>query len=320
MVKCGRCGRKARVRLRYARLSLCKEHFIEFMEKRFLKISSENNLFKNINKVLVAVSGGKDSVTLLHLMCKASNHFGFEIHGLTIDLGIGKEYSKDSVEASVKNFEILKIPYTIFNLKKHYGFTIDNIALYGRKAGIRRPVCSVCGTVKRYIMNKVALEVKADAIATGHNLDDMIQYILSSVYAGRIEDLVKLELKTPTKNGLISRIKPLVYFSEKETLLYVLLRKLPFNYNVCPHFRPRIFHEQIRKISNELEEVTPGSKITLVKMFLEKIQPALNKYYPPKEEKLRKCKICGMPSSSETCSFCKVRLAMEKVLRSESEG
>ena len=315
MVKCSKCSERAVIRLRYARLNLCRKHFIEFIENRFIKLSMRNKFFKNVKRVLVAVSGGKDSVTLLHLMSKAAEYFGFEIHGLTIDLGIGNNYSSKSVEASLKNFEMLKIPYTVFSLKKHYGFTIDDVALYGREAGIKKPVCSVCGTIKRYIMNKVALDVDADAIVTGHNLDDMVQYVLSSVYSGRIEDIIRLGLKTPTRNGLIGRVKPLAYFSEKETLMYVILKKLPFNYDICPHYRPRSFHEKIRKISNELEEAVPGSKITLVRSFLEKIQPALEAKYSSSIGKLRKCKLCGMPSTGEICSFCKIRLAMEKIVK-----
>jgi len=315
MVKCSRCSKKATIMLKYARLSLCKEHFIEFIENRFVKLSTKNKFFEKVRKALVAVSGGKDSVTLLHLMNKVAEYFGFEIHGLTIDLGIGRNYSKKSIEASIKNYEMLKVPYTIFSLKKHYGFTIDDIALYGKKVGIKKPVCSVCGTIKRYIMNKVALDVNADIIVTGHNLDDMVQYILSSVYSGRIENITRLSLKTPTKDRLVGRVKPLAYFSEKETLMYVLLKKLPFNYDVCPHYRPRKLYEKIRRVSNELEEIVPGSKITLVRSFLEKIQPALEAKYSFSTEELRECKLCGMPSASEICSFCKIRLAMENIVK-----
>jgi len=315
MVKCSKCSERAVIRLRYARLNLCKKHLIEFIENRFIKLSMKNKLFEKVGKALVAVSGGKDSVTLLHLMSKAAEYFGFEIHGLTIDLGIGHDYSRKSIEASLKNFEMLKIPYTIFSLKKHYGFTIDDIASYGREAGIKKPVCSVCGTIKRYIMNKVALDVNADVIVTGHNLDDMVQYVLSSVYSGRIEDIVRLSLKTPTRGKLIGRAKPLAYFSEKETLMYVILKKLPFNYDVCPYYRPRSFHEKIKKISNELEETVPGSKITLIRSFLEKIQPALEAKYSFSTWKLRECKLCGMPTTGEICSFCKIRLAMENIVK-----
>lgn len=317
MVKCRLCNKKAIVRLRYARRDLCKDHFIEFIERRFEKIIVERKLLRGIRKVIVAVSGGKDSITLLHMLHRISKKLGFEIYGLTIDLGIdlNSSYSKKSVEAAVKNFEMLNINYKVVNIKKKYGFTIDDVARYGRKAGIRKPVCSICGTVKRYVMNKFATEIKADAIATGHNLDDTLHYVFSSIYSGRWEDLKKYALVTPSKYKLISRIKPLAYISEKETLLYVLLKETPFNHEVCPHTVTRRFHMRIRKMINEFEEEYPGSKITLARTFLEKIQPALSTYYPEEEKEIRECEICNMPTTGKVCAFCKIRLAMEKVLK-----
>jgi len=309
------CERRAVVKLRYARLSLCPEHFIEFIEKRFKKTIHKVKALREVNKVVVAVSGGKDSVTLLHLMHKVSKELGFKIIGLTIDLGIG-EYSIKSVNKAIKNYEMLGTSYEIVDLKKEYGFSIDDIARYRKRAGIRKPICSVCGTIKRYIMNKLALDIGADAIVTGHNLDDIVYYIFSTLYTGRIKDLAKISIYTPSKYKLVAKVKPLAYISEKETLLYVLLRRLPFNYGVCPYAKLRTFHEQIRKTSNMLEEKIPGLKITYAKMFLEKINPIIYSHYV-REEKLKECKVCGMPTTSEICGFCKLRSAMGKVLKND---
>ena len=314
-IKCTMCGRRAIVKLRYARLSLCPEHFIEFVEKRFKKTIRKVKALREVDKVIVAVSGGKDSVTLLHLMYKVSKELGFKIIGLTIDLGIG-EYSIKSVNKAIKNYETLGISYRIVNLKEEYGFSIDDIAKYRKRAGIRKPICGVCGTIKRYIMNKLALDVNADAVITGHNLDDVVYYIFSTLYTGRIGDLARISIYTPSKYKLVAKVKPLAYISEKETLLYALLRKLPFNYDVCPYARLRTFHEQIRRTSNMLEEKIPGLKITYAKMFLEKINPILYSHYV-REEELKECKVCRMPTTSEICAFCKIKLAMEKVLRDD---
>ncbi|OYT59338.1 MAG: TIGR00269 family protein [Desulfurococcales archaeon ex4484_217_1] len=314
-IKCTMCGRRAVVKLRYARLSLCPEHFIEFIEKRFKKTIHKVKVLREVNKVVVAVSGGKDSVALLHLMHKVSKELGFKIIGLTIDLGIG-EYSIESVNKAVKNYKTLGVSYKIVNLKKEYGFSINDVAKYRKRIGIKKPICSVCGTIKRYIMNKFALDVGANAVVTGHNLDDIVYYIFSTLYTGRIEDLARISIYTPSKYKLVAKVKPLAYISEKETLLYVMLRRLPFNYDVCPYARLRTFHEQIRRTSNMLEEKIPGLKITYARMFLEKINPVIYPYYV-REEELKECKICKMPTTSEICAFCKIKLAMEKVLRDD---
>jgi len=314
-VKCSFCSNKAITKLRYAKLNLCSKHFVEYVEKRFSRIISKNKLFKNMDKVVVAVSGGKDSVTLLHLLHKVSKEFNFEIVGLTIDLGIRK-YSVESIEKALKNYEMLNIKYKIIELKNEYGFSVDDIVKYKRKAGIKKPICSICGTIKRYIMNKYALEIGANAVATGHNLDDMVYYIFSSLYSGKVDNLAKISIYSPSEFKFVAKVKPLAYISEKETLLYAILRKLPFNYDVCPYARLRTFHEYIRKTSNILEENIPGLKITFAKMFLEKINPILYSHYLS-EKKFKECEICGMPTTGKICSFCKIKSTMGKVLKND---
>ena len=308
-MKCSKCDNKAIIKIPYANLLLCKDHFIEWLENRFERIVEKYKMFEGSRKVAVAVSGGKDSTTLLHLMKKYADKHGLEVVGIHIDLGIdmGKVYSNKSKEFAVKNFEMLGVDYRVVSIKDRYGFTIDEA-----KFKVNRPVCSTCGLVKRYTLTEIAEEERADTIATGHNLNDMAQFIMSGYYSGDISNLSRLDIITPPQHGYkIKKVKPLFLIYEKEILTYAIVKGIPFIYDSCPHsFRVGgVTQDTIRRKLEELEEVIPGFMLRLVENFINKIQPALKEKYE-KEEEISYCKICGRPTikGRDICSFCAVRL------------
>jgi len=141
-------------------------------------------------RVAVAVSGGKDSVSLLHALWRLRERLGVELVGVTIDLGI-RGYSEEYVGVAVENFEKLGVPYRVVRLAD-YGFTIDSATR------LRRPVCSVCGTVKRYLLNKVARELGAHVVATGHTLDDFLSVLLQAYIRGYLAPSTSPTCRPPT--------------------------------------------------------------------------------------------------------------------------
>lgn len=310
-MKCAKCDEKAIIKIPYANIALCKTHFSEWLERRFERIVKKYHMLDGVKRVGVAVSGGKDSTTLLHLMYKLSKIYDFELVGIHIDLGIdmGKAYSAKSSEFAVKNFEMLGVKYKVVRIKDEYGFTIDEA-----KKKIRRPVCSTCGLVKRYTLNDIAEREGLDAIATGHNLNDMAQFILSGYFSGDVLDLARLKpVSQPERGYKVKKIKPLFLIYEKEILTYAIVNKIPFLYDSCPHtFRVGgATQDKIRRKLEELEDEIPGFMMMLVQNFVDKIQGPLEKEYV-KEEDISRCKICGRPTSKgrEICSFCATRIAM----------
>jgi uncharacterized protein (TIGR00269 family) len=306
-MKCSKCDNSAIIKIPYANIYLCKDHFIQWFEIRFEKTIKEYKMVKVGDKVAVAVSGGKDSTTLLHLMVNLAKKMDFEVIGINIDLGIdeGTNYSRKSTEFAKRNFEILGIKYRIVNLKEEYGFTISDT-----KGKLSRPVCSTCGIVKRYLINKIAIQEGANVVATGHNLNDMAQFILSGYINGDIISLYKLKPILPEEKGFIKKIKPLFLTPEKEILTYALVKGIPFIYDSCP-FTFRIggpMQDTLRRSLEGIEEKIPGSMMRLVKNFEEKIRPMIENYVL-KEEELSTCKSCGMPTAKgrELCSFCAIR-------------
>jgi len=307
-VKCTKCDNTAVIKIPYAGLYLCREHFIEWFERRFKKVVKDYKMFEGSKKVAVAVSGGKDSTTLLHLLHALSQEEGFELIGITIDLGIdmGKKYSQLSTEFAVKNYEALGVKYRVVRLKEEYGFTIDEA-----KVKIRRPVCSTCGLTKRYVLEVVAEEEGADTLATGHNLNDVAQYVMTGYFNGDVLSLARLRPVSPAENGYVKKVKPLFLIPEKEVMTYALLKGIPFLYDSCPHtFRVGgASSEAIRRTLEELEDKVPGFMASLVKNFEEKIRPRIEDV--PKET-LGRCKICGRPTNKdrEICSFCSLRIKL----------
>jgi len=295
MVRCRLCGRAATVRLRYANLSLCKEHFIKFFERRVLRSINRYGMFRRGDRVAVAVSGGKDSVVLLQVLYDLSERIGIEVVGLTIDLGIAG-YSNAYLEVAKRHYERLSIPYRVIRLRD-YGFTVDELV------GIRRNVCSACGVIKRYLLNRAAREEGADVLATGHSMDDFLSVLLQAYIRGDLETLAKLSPKLPKADGLVARVKPLVETPERDVLAYALLRELEYVEEECPYAKGATSVEY-KMILNSLEDRHPGIKFQMLRAFMSRIQPALK---TEKKGFLRRCEECGEPSSRNVCQFCRLR-------------
>lgn len=313
---CKKCGKPATYRVRYARIWLCPKHFIEFFERRVKRTIDDYKLVKNVKRILVAVSGGKDSVTALYILNKFKDVYGYEVIGVTIDLGI-PVYSTKSVEIAKSLYKMLGIEYHIIRLSD-YGFTIRDLQLWRKEKRIRRPICSFCGIIKRYLLNKAALDLEANVVATGHNLDDLVKFVATNYYNGRINDLVKLGLKTPPIRGKFAgRIRPLGLMSDREILYYVNNLGLPYVHMKCP-YSPKHANIQDRILVriNDLEEEYPGFKIGFIKSFLHHLKPIIMKGYNFEEKEIYTCSLCGMPTSNKDriCSFCKLRLKVSKAI------
>ncbi len=313
--KCKKCKNPAMYRVRYARLWLCPKHFVEFFERRVKRTIDNYKLVKNAKHILVAVSGGKDSVTTLYVLNKFKDTYGYKVTGATIDLGI-PGYSAKSLKVVTSLYKTLNIEYRIIRLSD-YGFTLRDLQFWRNKKKVRRPTCSFCGIIKRYLLNRIALDLGADVVATGHNLDDLVKFVATDYYNGRISELVKLGLKTPPMGKFAGRIRPLGLMSSKEILYYANILGLPYVHTGCP-YSPKHTNIQNRILIrlNDLEEEYPGFKIGFIKSFLHHLKPVIVKGYDIEEREVYTCSLCGMPTSNKDriCSFCKLRMKISKTI------
>uniref|UniRef100_A0A7J3ZMT4 Adenine nucleotide alpha hydrolase family protein n=1 Tax=Fervidicoccus fontis TaxID=683846 RepID=A0A7J3ZMT4_9CREN len=297
-VRCKYCGKRAVVSLRYAMLNLCGEHYLNYIISKVEKTIKRYRLVERSKRLLVAVSGGKDSSVLTHVLWSLKSKLDLEIVLFHLHLGLG-EYSNKQ-ERAVRELASLLAARPLIVVYAREILPGDGIPELALKVG--RSTCSVCGAVKRYLMNVAAMAVRADAIATGHNTDDILAYFLKNLVFGGEEYSLKLTPRTEGLDGLaIARARPLYEVYERETLLYAILSKIPFVHEECP-FRPERSIEEVNKdYLNRLEERAPGSKLRLARRFVSMVTGSESTI-----GEVLACRYCGMPSRSGVCTFCRL--------------
>ncbi|MEM1896799.1 MAG: TIGR00269 family protein [Ignisphaera sp.] len=297
-VKCRYCDRPAVTIVRYAKLNLCTEHFSEFIESRVEETIKRYRMIKKGDRVVLAVSGGKDSVGLMYIMNSLSKRIGFSYTVLHIDLGID-EYSRRSRKVVEKHCRELGIDCIVIDLGIDLGFTLPQFV---SKLRTKR-VCSLCGIVKRYIMNAVALETKADSIATAHHADDILVYLFKNFI---LQDYTFLKKLVPVSIGVeetvATKIRPMYEIYERDIALYTILKGLEFVDLECPFKNVKGFEESIKKFIDEIENRAPGTKISMLRKYAKTF--SLDRQ--EKSIDLGRCSICGLISQKDVCTFCKL--------------
>ena len=290
-MKCKICGKEAEIKLREHNIALCREDFINFFERRILKAIKKYRMFGKNDKILVAVSGGKDSLTLWYVL----NKMGYKTYGYYLHLGI-KEYSDKALEL-IKNFaKKNKLEFTVEYVKEKLGLSIKEIALKTRYTP-----CSICGTIKRYYMNFFAKNFSC--IATGHNLDDEVSVLFNNTLNWNIEYMARQYPVLKKEGSLNKKVKPLILVTEKETTAYAFYNDIEYIEMGCPLVRGSTFIRN-KHIINYIENKMPGTKLRFYTGFLKnhKLFDVIEK-----DEILKPCKECGYLTTGEICFICKLK-------------
>lgn len=253
---------------------------------------------------MVAVSGGKDSVTLLHILAKMEKHFPkASLCAVTVDEGI-KGYRDEALKFAVKNCGKLGVEHTVTSFKDLFGVKLDELVkLIEEKTRAKSGLtpCAYCGVLRRRALNVAAREASADKLATAHNLDDETQTILLNMVHGDALRIARVKpFLTERHPKLIQKAKPLCEVLEKEIAFYAYLRRIEFQGVPCPYAGSALRND-IRVLLNRMEEKHAGIKFTLFKSA-ERIRPALERM--AEEVKLRECKFCGEPTVDGVCKLC----------------
>jgi uncharacterized protein (TIGR00269 family) len=297
VVKCSKCGLRAVTFIRYNGTHLCHQHFVEYVEKRVKREIRKQLPIEGEMKIAIGLSGGKDSsVALVMLQKILEDRRDVEIHAISVDEGI-EGYRPHSLEKAAELTEELGVQHHIIYFQDEFGTSMDAIAPH---SGFRTP-CTFCGVLRRKCLNKKAMEIGANVIATGLNLDDTVQSIMMNFTRGDVERLARLGPHVKVQPGLIPRIQPLRSIPEKESYLYAILEGIGFSDDTCPYSDPALRNDY-RDIIDSLENRSPGSRFSILASY-DAIAPLLRESYPP--AKLNTCQ-CGEPSLGTKCKACEL--------------
>ncbi len=295
-MKCRVCRGPAVIDVRRHNAAFCRDHFVHHCEEQVRRAIGSHRMLAPGERVLVAVSGGKDSLALWDLLLR----LGYEADGLYLGLGIG-DYSDESTEYAREHARAVGRPLVEIDLARDYGYDIP-----GAAAATRRAPCGACGLSKRHLFNAAALEHGYDVVATGHNLDDEAAVLLGNVLRWDVGYLGRQHPVLPASPGFVRKIKPLVRLGERETAAYCVLRGIDYQVEECPMAAGNR-HLGYKDVLNALEDRSPGTKAAFVFGFLERGHERFAPDAAAERDELRACSVCGAPTPGEVCAFCRLR-------------
>lgn len=304
---CARCRRRDAVFMRaYSGEKLCARCFCKSIEGKVRATIARHDMFKPTDKIMVAVSGGKDSLSLLRILAKIEKAFPkTSLCAVTVDEGI-KGYRDEALKFAVGNCRKLGINSVVTSFKHLYGFSLDEIVkmtLEKEESGKGLTPCAYCGVLRRRALNLAARNAGVDKLATGHNLDDETQTILLNILHG---DALRIARVKPVLENVhpkfVQRVKPMCKLPEKEIALYAHYKRIECQSVPCP-YAPTALRSDVRLMLNRMEEKHAGTKFTLNKS-IERIRPALEAV--TEEAKLQDCLECGEPTAGKICQPCQM--------------
>ncbi|MBV8691635.1 MAG: adenine nucleotide alpha hydrolase family protein [Actinobacteria bacterium] len=295
-MKCRRCREPAVIELRRHNAGFCRDCFLHHSREQVRKAIDDFDMLHAGDRVLVAVSGGKDSLALWDILLD----LGYAADGLYLGLGIG-EYSEESATytrafAAKRGARLVEV-----DIPGEYGFDIPT----GARVAKRAP-CSACGLSKRHLFNRAAIDGGYDVIATGHNLDDEAAVLFGNTLRWNVDYLSRQRPVLPAEAGFVKKVKPLVRLGEREMAAYCVLTGIDYIVEECP-MAVGNKHLGYKEALNGIEEHSPGAKAAFYFEFLDKAAHRFDAAAVGEAEvELRTCSSCGAPTTGEVCAFCKL--------------
>jgi uncharacterized protein (TIGR00269 family) len=295
-MKCRVCRGPAVIDIRRHNAGFCRPHFLHHCREQVRRAIADHDMIHAGDRVLVAVSGGKDSLALWDLLVD----LGYDADGLYLGLGIG-EYSEDSGTAARafahgRGFELHEV-----DLAADFGYDVP-----GAAAATHRAPCGACGLSKRHLFNAVAVERGYDVVATGHNLDDEAAVLLGNVLRWEAGYLGRQHPVLPEAPGFARKVKPLYRLAERETAAYCVLRGIEYQVEECPMAEGNR-HLGYKDVLNALEHRSPGAKASFLFGFIERAHDRFVDDADDERASLQTCAICGSPTTGDVCAFCRLR-------------
>lgn len=293
--KCRSCGEAAIIDLPRHNANFCAEHFLQLCRRQVEKAIDDFDMLTPGDRVLVAVSGGKDSLAVWDLLLE----MGYEADGFYVGLGIG-EYSNESEEyvrrfAGERGLTLLTV-----DLRDDYGYDVPTAAKV-----TKRVPCSACGMSKRHLFDKAAIDGGYDVVVTGHNLDDEAAVLFGNVLRWDVDYLARQRPVLEARHGFPKKVKPLIRLTERETAAWCLIRGIDYLVEECP-IATGNRHLHYKEALNAIEAESPSAKAAFYLEFLDKMAPILDGKSAADAGELGECASCGAPTTGEVCAFCRL--------------
>ena len=292
-MKCRVCRQPAVIDVPRHNANFCGPHFLDMCRRQVTKAIDDFDMLSKDDRILIAVSGGKDSLAVWDMLID----LGYQADGLYVGLGIG-DYSEVSGQyakafADERNLKLITV-----SLREDYGYDVPTATV-----AARRVPCSACGMSKRHLFDKAALDGGYTVLVTGHNLDDEAAVLYGNTLRWELEYLARQLPVLPARNGFPKKVKPLVRLSERETAAWCVIRGIDYLVDECP-IAAGNRHLGFKDALNTIEAASPGTKTAFYLNFVEKVAPLLAAYALPDDMELRPCAECGSPTTGEVCAFC----------------
>lgn len=283
-------------------MKIKQDEFNSYVKNNVFQTLNEYKLIKNNEKVMIGVSGGKDSILTLHMLYQyqQESDINFELEAVCIDEGICG-YREHGIESAKENCKNLDIPLTIASFKEEWNYALDDIS------NLYKSTCMPCGVYRRYLLNKVSDLHNCDKIATGHNMDDEIQSFLMTFARNDQNKFPKFgPILDRIHENIVPRIKPLWQLPEKDVGIWCVVNNIPIHDEECPYAITSL-RSDVKLFLNKLEERNSVKK---------NIFNSFKKTFTVKQSKvqLEKCEICGQATAKSPCKACKMTKEIKEML------
>jgi uncharacterized protein (TIGR00269 family) len=296
--KCRVCRGPAIIDLPRHNANFCAEHLLQLCRRQVTKAIEDHAMFGPDDRLLVAVSGGKDSLAVWDIL----TDLGYRADGLYLGLGIG-EYSDTSHEFAAAFAAERGLHLQVVDLRDEFDYDIPTAAKV-----TRRVPCSACGLSKRHLFDRAAIDGHYDVVVTGHNLDDEAAVLFGNTLRWDVEYLARQYPVLPARDGFPKKVKPLVRLTEREMAAWCIVRGIEYQVDECP-MAVGNKHLAYKQALNAIERESPGSKAAFYLEFVDKMAPLLAGRHD--RANLTACSVCGSPTTGDVCAFCKLRARVE---------
>ena len=302
MTGCSRCGGKVFYTRRYSGESLCASCFADSIVDKTRRTITRYGMISHGERVGVAVSGGKDSLSLLKVLHLLAEKQGTELVAISVDEGVAG-YRDEALTHARSVADELGLEHLTTSYKELFGFSLDQALDWKDERDTSS--CSFCGVFRRRAIDEAAAKARVSVIATAHNLDDYVQTFLMNLLHGDVTRLGWMDPSHSDSTFPIRRVKPFMEIYEEEVALFAFQTGLPFQSVSCPYMHEGL-RSEVRDYLNQLEANHPGIKNVLLKSSLD----VISRYADEKESV--PCSNCGRPSSSGLCNVCRMKATISQ--------